>query len=170
MYFIPWPGSFQQASTTCRTGLNTVPCNLETVFDSNNNNAAITPNDCQSASPAYTVTDNEFGTSLEGEIGFSANTAAYTAGVGYDLASGLGSVNANNLVTNWGSVRTGVSTTTLNASSTTFAHGTAVTISGTVSGASPTGSVALITTSSDANKQGETVFPLTERSVIPAAV
>src|SRR5207248_2765111 len=48
----------------------------------------------------------------------------YNAGVGYDLATGLGSVDANNLVTKWSSVVSLGSTTTLNSlTPTTIAHG-----------------------------------------------
>ena len=154
----PLAAQFPSAFNDVTAGTNTVPCNLNTVEDSNGD--VFTPIDCQTASPAYSIDDNGFGTSLEGEIGVTANAASYNAGTGYDLASGLGSVDANNLVTNWGSVRTGTSTTTLTASPTSFAHGTAVAISGTVSGTSPTGSVGLLTTSTDANTQGETLFPV----------
>ncbi len=38
---------------------------------------------------------------VPGETGYSTSTAAYQAGVGYDLATGLGSVNVSNLVFGW---------------------------------------------------------------------
>ena len=75
------------------------------------------------------------------KIGFNAST-------GYDLATGLGSVNAANLATQWSSVVFNSSNSTLNLSQTTFAHGTNVTLSGTVAPGSgsgtPTGDVAFI--------------------------
>ncbi len=38
---------------------------------------------------------------VPGETGYGTSTASYQAGVGYDLATGLGSVNVNNLVFGW---------------------------------------------------------------------
>ena len=38
---------------------------------------------------------------VPGETGYGTSTAAYQAGVGYDLATGLGSVNVSNLITAW---------------------------------------------------------------------
>ena len=63
----------------------------------------------------------------------------YSAAPGYDQASGLGSVNAANLVSNWGSVSTLPSATTLQLSQTTFQHGTPITFNGLVTPASGTG-------------------------------
>lgn len=74
----------------------------------------------------------------------------YTAGPGYDLATGLGSVNANNLVMQWSSVSSLPSTTTLNSlSPTTITHGQPVNFSVTVkpqsgTGTAPTGLISLM--------------------------
>ena len=71
----------------------------------------------------------------------------FNAGTGYDLASGLGSPNAANLSSQWSSVVFNSSNTTLNLSQTSgINHGTAITLSGTVSGnaGTPTGNVAFI--------------------------
>ncbi len=74
----------------------------------------------------------------------------YNAGVGYDLATGLGSVDANLLVTKWNSITLAPSTTTLNSlTPTTITHGQAVNFNVTVAsqsgtGATPTGQVSLI--------------------------
>jgi len=72
----------------------------------------------------------------------------FNAGTGYDMATGLGSVNAANLSNQWSSVVFNSSNTTLNLTQTTFAHGTPVTLSGTVAPGSgngtPTGDVAFI--------------------------
>jgi large repetitive protein len=84
--------------------------------------------------------------STAGTNGF---TTGQLAGPGYDLATGLGSVNAANLVAEWTNSTLATSQTTLQASSTSFVHGTAVTMNGTVSPAtgsgSPTGSVSIKT-------------------------
>jgi hypothetical protein len=38
---------------------------------------------------------------VPGELGYGSSTAAYQAGVGYDLATGLGSVDVSNLIGFW---------------------------------------------------------------------
>jgi subtilase family serine protease len=73
----------------------------------------------------------------------------YNAGTGYDQATGLGSVNANNLVTQWSSVSSMPSTTTLNSlTPTTITHGQSVSFSVTVKPESgtgtPTGEISLV--------------------------
>jgi subtilase family serine protease len=155
-----FPASFHDVTA----GTNTVPCATTIVYDSNNGGAAIAPKDCIAAPTPLTVTDNEFGTTTEGEIGLAAGTPAYNAGTGYDLATGLGTIDAANLVNNWASVRTGASATTLTVTPTTFVHGTAVTVSGSVTpatgGATPVGDVGLLTTSTDPNQQNRNYFPL----------
>ncbi len=82
----------------------------------------------------------------QGTNGFMSG---YAAGTGYDLATGLGSVNATNLANAWSSVTFAGSQTMLQVATTSFAHGTAVTLSGTVAAATgtgtPTGSVSLRT-------------------------
>jgi len=62
------------------------------------------------------------------------------AGPGYDLVTGLGSVNATNLANAWKNSTLSPSQTLLQASSTSFVHGTAVTLNGTVAPATGTGS------------------------------
>lgn len=72
--------------------------------------------------------------------------SGYSAGTGYDLATGLGSVNVANLVNKWNTVNFNASTTTLTSlSPATITHGQAVNVSVKVSGSSgtPTGTVAL---------------------------
>lgn len=83
---------------------------------------------------------------VPGEANFGTPAAQYQSGVGYDLASGLGSVNVANLVKNWiTNLRSTI--TNLSMSSTTFTHGTPVqvTISVTSANGIPTGDVALRT-------------------------
>jgi len=80
----------------------------------------------------------------------SANSAGsdlltgYNAGAGYDLASGLGSVDISALVANWSSAGLAASTTHLTLSKTSIQHGQTVVADATVTGASaPTGQVSL---------------------------
>jgi hypothetical protein len=78
-------------------------------------------------------------------------TPQYPAGPGYDQASGLGSVDANALVNNWNSIAFKPTNTTLRLSSTSVAHGTAITVTTSVAPTSgsgtPTGDVAILTDS-----------------------
>ena len=70
----------------------------------------------------------------------------YTAGAGYDLATGLGSVDAYNLIAAWGGVPVASTTTTLTASPATISAGGSTVLTATVKAASgtrsPTGPVA----------------------------
>jgi uncharacterized protein (TIGR03437 family) len=91
---------------------------------------------------------------VDGMVGFSA-------GPGYDLATGLGSVDAFNLVTQW---NTGtVTTTSLSPAPTSAALTDSVVLTATVksggSGASPTGAVDFIT--NDVNLGTATLAPAT---------
>jgi hypothetical protein len=90
---------------------------------------------------------------------------AWNAGPGYDLATGLGSVNATNLIDKWGSVSFTPSTTQLTILPTTLAHGTAVTVNAqvTAQGGTPTGSVALLAAPNGSNL-GVASFALTDGS------
>ncbi|HEX2712211.1 MAG TPA: Ig-like domain repeat protein, partial [Candidatus Acidoferrales bacterium] len=79
------------------------------------------------------------------------STPAWTATGGYDLATGLGSVNATNLANNWSSVSFTPSTTTLTLNGgnpVNSTHGQSVNVSITVApqsgGGTPTGNVSLI--------------------------
>jgi subtilase family serine protease len=98
---------------------------------------------CQTGSPNCTTT---FGTDPYGVID------GYDAGSGYDLATGLGSVNANSLVMNWSTVTFNPSITTLvlnGGNPVNITHGTSVPVTVTVKRSSgtlvPTGDVSLIT-------------------------
>jgi hypothetical protein len=66
--------------------------------------------------------------------------SGYNAATGYDLATGLGSVDANNLVTKWSSVILLPSTTTLSSlTPTTITHGQAVNFTASVAPQTGTG-------------------------------
>src|SRR5882762_3245886 len=75
-------------------------------------------------------------------------TLAWNAGAGYDMATGLGSLNIGNLATTWGTVATVPTTTTLALSPTTgIAHGSenvTTTISVTPKSGTATGTVSLL--------------------------
>jgi subtilase family serine protease len=84
-----------------------------------------------------------------GIIDPSAGTPGYNAGTGYDLATGLGSLNVANVVNNWTStIGTGTTTVTVTPGSTSIAVNQSLTVAVTVAaiksgGTTPTGSVTL---------------------------
>ena len=71
----------------------------------------------------------------------------YSAGAGYDLATGLGSVDVANLIKYWNTVTFVPTTTTLSVSPVSLVHGETATITGTVAPTSgsgtPSGAVSL---------------------------
>ncbi len=91
-------------------------------------------------------------------------TTVYSAGPGYDLASGLGSVDANVLVNNWNAITFKSTTTSLQLSSTSITHGTPITVITSVAAGSgagtPTGGVAILTDSPLPSNQSQTVLNL----------
>ncbi len=96
---------------------------------------------CQSGSPNCTVSHagDQFGI-----------LAGYNARAGYDLATGIGSVDVESLLTNWTSAQFTATTTTLNLNPTSsLTHGQSVAVTGSVAPTSgsglPTGDVSLIT-------------------------
>ena len=87
---------------------------------------------------------------VPGESDYGNPNAKYQAGAGYDLATGLGSVNVTNLVNKWDSASFRASTSTItNLSPTSITHGQPVDITVSVAAASgsgtPTGDISLIT-------------------------
>jgi hypothetical protein len=97
---------------------------------------------CEPGSPSCTLStlnDNTSGFYTLGQ---------YYAGTGYDLASGLGSVDGNLLLKYWTSLTFKPTETALGISQTTFSHGTPVniTVGVTGSGGTPSGDVALVST------------------------
>jgi hypothetical protein len=150
----PLKAQFPAAFHDITVGTNSVPCNIQTI---NLSGTVIGPTNCIAVSSPLTIVDPNYGVSVvEGEIG-SGSTPYYNAAAGYNLATGLGSVDAAVLVSDWGSVIFKATTTTLAASTT----GTSATISGTVTGTAPTGNVALMTNSTTSLQQSLGVFPLT---------
>jgi hypothetical protein len=76
---------------------------------------------------------------VPGEAKYGTSTATYQSAKGYDLATGLGSLNVTNLVNNWDTVSFNPTATTFSISPTTATHGSVFTISGTVTPTSGTG-------------------------------
>ncbi len=78
----------------------------------------------------------------------------YPTATGYDLASGLGSVDAATLVADWNQVTFTATTTTLTVSPSSITHGAAVTLTANVASTSATGDVAFTTTAPLPNNKG----------------
>jgi hypothetical protein len=76
---------------------------------------------------------------VPGESGYGASSAKYQSGVGYDQATGLGSVNVTNLVNQWNSVTFSPTTTAFSISPLTATHGDALNVTLNVTPNSGTG-------------------------------
>jgi hypothetical protein len=113
---------------------------------------------CNSSKPAANCVFNDVTSGnncVPGELGYGPSCTIYAAKTGFDLATGLGSVNATNLVNNWNSVTFRPTTTKLTLNSgnpVNITHGQAVPVQVTVTPSSgtgtPTGDVSLITNGS----------------------
>jgi len=88
-------------------------------------------------------------TGVPGEPGYGTDGVGYKAGQGYDLATGLGSVNLANLATQWSAINRTATTTTFSILPSSFTHGATGTVvrvfvsPGTGAGV-PTGQVSLL--------------------------
>ena len=133
-------------------GTNSMPC--EFASDSTD-----TPNCIAVANPAMIVDPATGSTVTEGQIG-KGTTPEYNAVAGYNLATGLGTVDANAMYNNWNKVTFAATSVTLAASQTTFPHGTIVTISGAVTPGSATGAVSLETNSTEPLQAAQAYFQL----------
>ncbi len=118
--------------------------------------------------PASTCVFNDVtvgNNAVPGEPNYGKPTAQYQSGVGYDLATGLGSVNVTNLVEKWNTVSFTPTITTLSLGSAAITHGQPVNVSITVAPKSgtgtPTGDVSLL----NSNNQGLGFFSLSGGSV-----
>jgi len=106
-----------------------------------------------------TTVDNN---AVPGESGFGMANASFQATTGYDLASGLGSVNVGNLVSKWNTVRSVASNTSLAMPVTSANHGAplSATITVTGTGGPPSGDVSLIAhTGANGTTGGITLTP-----------
>jgi subtilase family serine protease len=76
---------------------------------------------------------------VPGQAGYGTTTGKYQTTAGYDLATGLGSVNLNNLATQWNTVTFNATTTALTLTPTTVAHGNPVSVNVAVAHTGGTG-------------------------------
>lgn len=148
------PGASCNSSTVALTGNS---CIFYDVTQGNNS----VP--CNQGSPNCGPAPGAGGYGVLVDPDYPSNPAWLTT-AGYDMATGLGSVNADNLVNQWSSVSFTPSTTTLtNLSPASITHGQPVSISATVAPQSgtgtPTGAVALMATPTGQNL-GVGDFPL----------
>jgi trimeric autotransporter adhesin len=97
------------------------------------------------------------------DCGGNGFLSGWDAGTGYDNASGLGSVDAAQMVSNWNSIALAPTTTTLDINGSTnaitVAHGTSLNLQVAVDPTSATGDASLVATGASVN--GLTTIPLT---------
>lgn len=131
-------------SGKCNSSLPNIPaasCVFNDVAKGNNSVACVasSPNCSNTASAGF-------------GIELYQSSPAFVSTAGYDLATGLGSVNVTNLLNSWGNFTRATTTTALsNASSTTNVSGQTfnVTVTVTSSSGTPSGSVSLIALAAD---------------------
>jgi len=119
---------------------------------------------CVTGKPdCYTATQGD----AYGILSDNTNKPAYNTTTGYDLATGLGSVDAANLVNNWSKATFTATTTTLTlgtqGKAVNVTHGTAVPVSIDVSPTAATGAASLLVSNQAGTTigQGIQIFPLT---------
>ena len=146
-----FPASFHDVTN----GNISVPCEFLPAVSTN----------CISVSNPIVLTTSS-GSITEGQIG-SGSTPLYSATAGYDLATGLGTVDAAVMVNNWNNVTLAATNTTMtptpanSAPLSAIPHGTSVAIAGTVTGSgTPTGDVALMTDNTEQSQQFATKYAL----------
>jgi subtilase family serine protease len=120
----------QTSNTGVTTGLPATACIFNDVTTSNNDvPCEIGSTDC------FVSTGDSYGMlSLNGA---SSLTVAYPSTIGFDQVSGVGTVNVNNLITEWNTAFT--STTGLAASPTSITSSQSTELTATVTGGTPTG-------------------------------
>lgn len=148
------------ASPAINCNSSTTPSTSCTFYDVTRGNSALSTGvgtnsvPCTAGSPNC---NNQIAGESNGVLVVPGNssTEAYTVTTGYDLVTGLGSVNIANLAKNWSTVTSLPSTTALSVNGQTAAitgtHGTTVTVSSTVAAGqsgsgTPSGQVALLAT------------------------
>ena len=97
------------------------------------NTTSLPPNTC--VFNDVTVGNN----AVPGEAGYGTSAATYQAGRGYDLATGLGSVNVTALINQWNSVTFSPTTTSFSINPVTATHGSPLNVKGSVTPNSATG-------------------------------
>jgi subtilase family serine protease len=124
-------------ANVCNSSAPTLPngCVFYDVTKGNNSVA------CVGGSPnCSNQTSGQFGIMATTNGG---STPAFNAATGYDLATGLGTVNVTNLLAKWASPNLTASTITASLSSTSITVDSSVTVSGTVTPVTATGLVVL---------------------------
>src|SRR5579859_6204724 len=129
-----------QNGASCASNSAAVTNTSCTFYDTVTGNNSVA---CKGGTPNCSATSGQTGILVNPS---NTSSPAWTTNAGYDLASGLGSVNTANLVSNWNLVSFSSTTTTLAPISTPITHGQPVnvTIHVTSGSGTPTGTVSLV--------------------------
>lgn len=108
--------------------------------------------------------DNDCALNVAGLGPQAGVSTVFSAGPGYDQASGLGSVDAAQMVNNWNAISFASTSTTLQVTPSSAVHGTNVTVTANVAPSSgsgtPTGAVSILTTSTLPSNESQTAVML----------
>ncbi|HTX75303.1 MAG TPA: protease pro-enzyme activation domain-containing protein, partial [Terracidiphilus sp.] len=122
----------QASNTGVTTGLPAATCIFHDITTSNND----VP--CQAGSTScYVGSGKTYG--MLSSTGSNSLTVTYPSTIGFDQATGLGSVNASNLISKWNTAFT--SSTALSANPTNISSAQSTELQATVTGGTPTGYV-----------------------------
>jgi len=161
LYSLARNEAFANCNSSSFTNPSNAPPSSCTFLDVTKGNISV-------ACSAGTVDCSKTGSSGFGVMATASggSTLAYNTGTGYDLATGLGSVNVTNLLNAWSGLTRPGATTTL-STSTTFpiAHGTTANFSVAVSPLAATGDVSLVGGPTAAQTQGVGPFTLSGGTV-----
>ena len=154
-----------QSGASCTSNASAVSNSSCIFYDVNN---AVTTGNSNISVACYAGTPNCSNQTLSGfgvlvtNLNGSGTTLAWTTTAGYDLATGLGTVNAKNLVNNWTSASFKASTTTISSLfPTTIAHGQPINFTVGVAATppasgTPTGDISLIAQVSNSGANSST--------------
>lgn len=99
---------------------------------------------------------------VPGETGYGTGSPSYKSGAGYDLATGLGSVNIGNLISQWSTVTFNPTTTSFSINPTTVVHGSGLNVTGSVThsggAGTPTGTAWIVEGAGSANLNESTLI------------
>ena len=133
----------KKTGASCNSNGTTLPGASCTFYDvTKGNNSVPCTGGSPNCSSSFAITNGVLFTTSG-----TTQAPAYTSGTGYDLATGLGSVNAQNLVNNWNTVNLTATTTTLtlnNNSAVNVSHGTSVPVQVGVMPTTAKGEVSLV--------------------------
>jgi hypothetical protein len=123
---------------------------------------------CVQGSPNCSLTTTNSADPANGMYSFGE----YNASAGYNLATGLGSINVAKLLADWDSIAFAATSTSLSSSTTSFQHGTGVTLNVATTSASgtPAGQIAILNNTGTAGQEGLDQLTLGSNGTVSSSI